>query len=213
MHHCTGAPCLASPACPLQSRPLSRRALHCRRQLGSQSSLNPPCASLLRKGVQEGEQKPSRRVMLHATSKQAETEVQRRGQRGSAEQVHFNFSYSCAEGVALRALLAQNGEKAGIPMSQPKCFDACLKEPVATSLAPSDVQNGSGNGVRPEPPIDKLMTFLLFIFPALGGLLFGRSLTFPARDLSLYHNLGCGHRQISKSIWIWSALFACAHRI
>ncbi len=91
MHHCTGATCLALPACPLQSRTLSRRALHCRRQLGSQSSSNPSCASLLRKGVQEGEQKPPRRVMLHATSKQAEAEVQSRGKRGNVEQVRSDL--------------------------------------------------------------------------------------------------------------------------
>ncbi|CAL5219592.1 g1455 [Coccomyxa viridis] len=57
--------------------------------------------------------------MLHATSKQAEAEVQSGGRRGNTE------------------------------------------------------QDSSGNGARPEPPIDRLMTFLLFIFPALGGLLFG----------------------------------------
>ena len=35
-------------------------------------------------------------------------------------------------------------------------------------------QDGLENGAGPDPPVDKLMTFLLFIFPALGGLLFGQ---------------------------------------
>lgn len=38
------------------------------------------------------------------------------------------------------------------------------------------VQVNTENGAGPDPAIDKNMTFLLFIFPALGGLLFGESL-------------------------------------
>ena len=66
--------------------------------------------------------------MLHATSKQAEAEVQSRGQRGNVEQVHPELNIACAEGIASRAMFARIGEKAGILMSQPQCMDYCLQE-------------------------------------------------------------------------------------
>lgn len=34
----------------------------------------------------------------------------------------------------------------------------------------------SGNGPPPDEPVDKVMTALLFVFPAIGGLLFGTGL-------------------------------------